>query len=174
MSGDDVLAHSNTCAGRSSAVLGTSAEPGPTTDAMRAGQRSTVPASAPALTRAATTLEIWSPYNGDSSSAICQSEAEALFLAILPAAAALPRSARVARRWLECAAFLAVVVFFLAPEIHDAVDPTTLLVTTPTVWAFLHRLVGIALGIVIAIAIASPEGTSPQAAGADALPVANS
>ena len=87
----------------------------------------------------------------------------ALLLALLPAAAALPRTARAARRALEGVAFGGAVLLFLAPEIHDAVAPTTRLLTTPTVWAFLHRLSGIGLGVLTGIAIFLPEGDAPDA-----------
>lgn len=93
----------------------------------------------------------------------------ALFLAILPAAASCPRRAREARRALEGAALVAAVVLFLAPEIHDAIAPPMLSLEAPTVWAFLHRLAGIALGLLTGISVWSPEGEA-----SDAGPVARS
>ena len=93
----------------------------------------------------------------------------ALFLAILPAVAALPRTARAARRGLEVAAFLAAAALFLAPELHAALAPPMLSLAAPTVWAFLHRLIGIGLGLLAGIGIAFPEGEA-----SDAGPVARS
>ncbi len=93
----------------------------------------------------------------------------ALFLAMLPAAAALPVTARTARRALEGASFVAAVGLFLAPELHDALAPPSIALAAPTVWAFLHRLAGIGLGILAGVGIASPEGEA-----SDSGPVANS
>lgn len=88
----------------------------------------------------------------------------ALFLAILPAAAAVPSRARDARRALEAAATLAAVALYFGSEIHDAIVPTTLFQAAPTVWAFLHRLAALGLAVLAAIAILRPERRSSGSA----------
>jgi len=93
----------------------------------------------------------------------------ALVLALLPAASAVPRTARGARRALEGVAFVLAVALFLAPELRAAIAPLPASAAAPTVAAFLHRLLGIGLGILAGIGIGAPEPT----AGATDLPTAS-
>lgn len=85
----------------------------------------------------------------------------ALLLALLPAASALPRTARGARRALEGVAFVLAAALFLAPELRAAIAPLPASAAAPTVSAFLHRLLGIGLGVVAGIGLGAPEATDP-------------
>ncbi len=92
----------------------------------------------------------------------------ALVLALLPAASAIPKTARGARRALEGVAFVLAAAFFLAPEIRAAVAPLPSSAAAPTVAAFLHRLLGIGLGILAGIGLGSPERADGGAAASTA------
>jgi hypothetical protein len=91
--------------------------------------------------------------------------AACLVLALLPLAASLPHRARVARRALELVAFLLAAALFLAPEHRAAVAPLPASGAAPTVAAFLHRLLGIALALLAGIGVYDPEG-EPRAPSA--------
>jgi len=77
-----------------------------------------------------------------------------------------PRSARAARRGLELATVVAAVLLFLAPELslhgHGPVDEAA------TVWAFLHRLLCVALALLGLRGVIWPEGEPVAAPSATA------
>lgn len=77
-----------------------------------------------------------------------------------------PRSARVARRGLELASLVAAVLLFLAPELSGSIQGPV--AETATVWAFLHRLLCVALALLGLRGVIWPEGGPPAAPSAAA------
>lgn len=77
-----------------------------------------------------------------------------------------PRSARAARRGLEVATVVAAVLLFLAPELSGGAQGPV--AETATVWAFLHRVLCVALALLGVRGVIWPEGAPPAAPSAEA------
>jgi hypothetical protein len=74
--------------------------------------------------------------------------AVAAWLFVAPAATAFSGEARDARRAIEVLGLVAAVALFLAPELAQTLTPMGPSVEVPTIWAFLWRLLGVALAVV--------------------------
>ena len=88
----------------------------------------------------------------------------AVVLALAPAAVVRPVTARGARRGLEALALLAAVALFLAPEAHGWLVAPPVSPESPTVWAFLHPLVAVALAALAVRGLLLPEGADAPTA----------
>lgn len=97
--------------------------------------------------------------------------AVALFLAAGPAVASFSRDARSARRGLEALLLLAAVGCFLAPEAQSLLGVSPESGESPTPWAFLWRLLTIALGLFALRGVILPEGGALE--GATPVPPAS-